>query len=115
MARQLTTNPQIDKFIAQVICQATHHAPHVVSAISLLEVEVRKRLVLGVDKIEVYERNGVLARTCWVTLGGNRYVFTYNYTTHKIDLKDKSLQGALIYSFTNATTIGAVQTQIRKL
>ena len=101
--------------LSMCVHAATDHAPHVANVISSLEVEVRKRLVLGVDKIEVYERNGVLARTCWVALGGNRYVFTYNYTTHKIDLKAKSIQGTLIYSFTNATTVGAVQTQIRKL
>lgn len=115
MARQLTNNYEIDNFIKHVIAQAQHHAPDVVSVISLLEIEIRKRLILGVDKLEVYERNGVIARTCWVTLGGKRYVFTYNYDTYKIDLKTKSLQGGLIYSFNNSTTIGTVQVQISHL
>lgn len=115
MARNLTTNLQIDNFIAQVLVQAGHHAPHVTTAISHLEVEVRTRLMLGVDKLEVYERNGKLARTCWVTLGGNRYVFTYNYDDLKIDLRRGSLQGPLIYQFTNSTTLGAIRTQIGRL
>ena len=73
MARHLRTNIEIDNFITKVIAEANHHAPNVGAIIMPLSSAVRARLNLAVDKVEVYERNGNLARTCWVTIGGNRY------------------------------------------
>jgi hypothetical protein len=115
MARNLPTDADIDAFIAKVILEAQHHAPWVAQIIQPLSDEVRRRLVLGPDTVEVYERNGNLARTCWVTLSGNRYVFTYDYGGRKIDLKDRTLRGRLIQSFDNTTpaaTIVAVVAQL---
>ncbi|AKI03193.1 hypothetical protein IMCC20628_04523 [Hoeflea sp. IMCC20628] len=79
MARRLTTDSQIDQFISRVIGEANHHAPQVVTVIKPLSDAVRRRLNLLIDRVEVYERNGKLARTCWVTVEGNRYVFRYDY------------------------------------
>ena len=115
MARNLKTNKQIDDFIDQVIEKASHHAPNVETTIQPLSDEVRKRITLGVDKLEVYERNGNLARTCWVTINHNRYVFTYNYKAQKIDLRDGSLQGTTIFQFDNATSLRTIATEIGKL
>jgi hypothetical protein len=108
VARRLKTNIEIDSFITKVIGEANHHAPSVASVIMPLSQAVRARLNLGVDKVEVYERNGNLARTCWVTINGNRYAFKYNYQNRKIDLKRHGLQGALITSFDNNTTGTAI-------
>lgn len=109
MARNLRTKAQIDKYIDQVIEAAKHHAAGVKNVIQPLSDEVRKNLQLGPDKIEVYERNGKIARTCWVTLNGKRNVFTYNYNTEKIDLKAGGLQGHTIHSFDNSTTLGTIK------
>ncbi|WP_080425345.1 hypothetical protein [Burkholderia ubonensis] len=108
MARNLRTNAYIDKYIDQVIEAANHHAPRVKNVIQPLSDEVRRNLRLGTDKIEVYERNGKIARTCWVTINGKRKVFTYNYDTGEIDLKAGSLQGQTIHSFDNDSTLGAI-------
>lgn len=104
MARNLKTNKDIDDFIAKVITEAHHHAPWVEHIIQPLSDEVRKRINLGQDTVEVYERNGNLARTCWVTIANKRYVFTYDYQGKKIDLKDRTLRGHLLDSFDNNTT-----------
>ncbi|CBJ36053.1 hypothetical protein [Ralstonia solanacearum] len=109
MARNLRTNAQIDRYIDQLITAAAHHALGVQSVIQPLSDEVRKKLQLGSDKIEVYERNGKIARTCWVTISSKRNVFTYNYDTGKIDLKAGGLQGHTIYSFDNSTTLGTIK------
>ena len=105
MARNLKTDNDIDNFISKVIKEADHHATRVMDIIQPLSDEVRKYLQLGLDKIEVYERNGKLARTCWVTLKNKRYVFTYNYDEQFIDLKKGSLQGQLIFQFDNSTSL----------
>jgi hypothetical protein len=62
MARHLTTNLQIDAYISKVIVDANHHAPGVAAVIMPLSTEVRSRLNLNIDKIEVFERKGNLAR-----------------------------------------------------
>ena len=72
---------------------------------------VRGRLNLAIDKVEVYERNGQIGRTCWVMVWGNRDVFTYNHSSGKIELKAQSLQGALINTFDNHTSIAAIRRQ----
>ncbi|ABC90768.1 hypothetical protein RHE_CH01983 [Rhizobium etli CFN 42] len=91
MARHLRSDKDIDKFIAKALSNA-----------------VRALLNLAIDKVEVYERNGQLARTCWVTIRGRRYVFTYNYRSGQIDLKVGSLQGAHRFSFGNNTSPAAI-------
>jgi len=105
MARRLTTDDEIDVFIGKIIDEAQHHASDVVGIIMPLSQVVRERLNLARDSIEVYERNGKLARTCWITLAGNRYVFSYHYAEKKIDLRERSLQGRSIYQFDNQTTV----------
>ena len=115
MARRLRTNAQIDTFIGRVIGQAQHHAPWVETVIEPLSDEVRERLDLSVDKIEVYERNGQLARTCWVTIGGHRYAFSYAYRPRKIELRDGSTQGTVIYSFDNNTPLKAIARVVARL
>ncbi|MQW86000.1 hypothetical protein [Sinorhizobium saheli] len=115
MARQLLTNVEIDDFIAKVIREANHHAPNVGAVITPLSNAVRARLNLATDKVEVYERNGQLARTCWVTIGGRRYVFTYNYGSGQIDLKAGTLQGAIRSSFDNSTQASTITHQAARL
>lgn len=115
MARNLKTNNEIDSFISKVIKEANHHAKPVEHIIQSLSDEVRSYLKLGSDKIEVYERNGKLARTCWVTILNKRYVFTYNYDEEKIDLRKGSLQGELIFQFDNFTNTQDLKKQIALL
>jgi hypothetical protein len=115
MALKLTTNQDIDYFIAKVIGEAHHHGGNVEHIIQPLSDEVRKRLNLNLDKVEVYERNGNLARTCWVTLQGLRYAFSYNYQAEKIELRDHSIQGAVLFQFDNATSIADTQREVGKL
>ena len=115
MARRLTTNNQIDVFINKVIGKANHHAPGVAQIILPLSQVVRARLNLAQDRVEVYERLGQMARTCWVTLGGNKYVFSYNHHDKKINLRDRSIQGPLIYQFDNQTTASDIRRVVGSL
>ncbi|MGR8964209.1 hypothetical protein [Rhizobium leguminosarum] len=105
----------MDKFIAKVIGDANHHAANLAAVIAPLSNAVRARINLAIDKVEVYERNDQLARTCWVTISGRRYVFTYNYGSGQIDLKVGSLQGALRSSFDNNTPAGTIAHQTARL
>lgn len=115
MARKLTTDQEIDDFIKKVIEAAQHHGRNVEHVIKPLSDEVRQRLNLQPDKVEVWERNGKLARTCWVTLQGARYVFSFNYKSKKIELRQHSTQGAVLFDFDNSTSIADIQREVGKL
>lgn len=115
MARRLRTNREIDAFVSKVIREANHHAQGVASVIMPLSTAVRSRLSLGPDIVEVYERNGELARTCWVVLGGRRYVFRYSYKTRRIELLAGSLRGAQVAAFDNHSTGSQIVNDIGNL
>ncbi|AWV05388.1 hypothetical protein DM992_39280 (plasmid) [Burkholderia sp. JP2-270] len=113
MARHLRTQKQIDAFIAQVIQQAIHHASQVAQIIQPLA-----NAVLGhsaFSRLEVYERNGNLARTCWVTVGTNRWVFSYSYGQHVIELRKDSTRGPVVFQFDNHTSAAALSQQVSRL
>ncbi|WP_131798470.1 hypothetical protein [Acidovorax sp. GW101-3H11] len=114
MARRLTTIGQINRYVASVIADANHHAPQVSQVIQPLANAVLARFGPN-DTIDVYERQGVVARTCWVRIAGTRYCFSYNYTNHVIDLRDRSLQGNLRFAFDNATTTAQIRAQVAAL
>jgi len=117
MARQLTTDRQIDAFIAKVCQEAAHHAPLVDQVIKPLSDAVRARLALGSSghDVSVYERNGQTARTCWVKVGGQRWCFSYDYTQGKIDLREHSTQGRVVFQFDNATSAAAIAREVGRL
>jgi hypothetical protein len=115
MARRLRNDAQIDNFINAVRRAAEHHAPDVAAIIEPLSDAVRERLDLSEDRIEVYERNGRLARTCWVTISSRRYAFSYNYDDGMIDLRDGSIQGTILFQFNNDTTAAQIRAQVRRM
>jgi uncharacterized protein RhaS with RHS repeats len=115
LARQLTTNRQIDAYLRLVNHAAAHHAPTVASVIPDLAHEVRARVTLGVDDVSVYERLGNIGRTCWVTIAGRRWAFSYDYTTGKIELRRDSLQGTVVFQFDNSTSLTAIKRQAARL
>ena len=115
MARKLVTVQEIRDFVVKVQKEANHHASEVEHVILELEHAVLSRINLPIDTFSVYERNGNLARNCWVVLGGNRYAFSYNYDAKKIELRDRSNQGPVIHSFDNTTPSVMVQSVIARL
>ncbi|TAM05731.1 MAG: hypothetical protein EPN70_07605 [Paraburkholderia sp.] len=113
MARHLRTQNQINAFIAKVIQEATHHASQVAQIIQPLA-----NAVLGhqaFSRLEVYERNGNLARTCWVIVGNNRWVFSYSYAHGVIELRQNSTRGPVVFSFDNGTSAATLQRQVGRL
>lgn len=104
MARHLKTRTEIDEYVAYVDKEAMHHAPRVQDVVVPLANAVLSRLNLLTDKVEVFERDGKIARTCWVTLAGKRYVFSYDYKNRQIVLRKQSVQGAEMFRFDNDIT-----------
>lgn len=113
MARHLQTSAQINAYVAYVIREANDHSKQVAQIIQPLA-----NAVLGhqsFSRLEVYERNGNLARTCWVTVGNNRWVFSYSYAQGVIELRQHSTRGPVVFSFDNKTSSTALQRQVNRM
>lgn len=117
MAIKLNNLQDLNNYIAEVIAAAVDHSPNIKNTIPFLKQTVLFRFIWGSNsyKIEIYSRNGNMARTCWLTLNNKRYVFTYNYTNKKIDLKFKSLQGNLIADFDDSSSLATITNIINNL
>lgn len=109
MATTLKLPHDIDDFIAKVRTEAKHHAPQVDKAVKWLANAVRART--DFLEVSVLTRNGKLARTCWVTLSGKRYAFSYNYKIGKIDIRANSTRGKTLHSTESADG----QSNVKKL
>ena len=104
MARLLTTRRIINFFIVKVIQDANHHAGNVEYIIQPLANAILNRMNFPTDTLEVWDRNGNIGRTCWVTINGNRYALSYDYNKQVINLRHRSIQGNIIFSFDNNTS-----------
>jgi len=115
VARKLISIQEIKDFVIKVTGEASHHASEVESIIADLEYEVLRKINLATDTFTVYERNGQLARTCWVVFSGRRYAFSYNYQNKKIELRKWSIQGVPLKAFDNSTPTSEVHKAIASL
>ena len=115
MARPLRTDIEIDKYISRIILQTNHHAKNVDAVIMPLSQSVRSRINLNIDSVQVFERDGILGRACWVTLNGKRYVFSYNYQNQEIDLRQRSTQGVVVDTFNNGTSMQQIQRTVNSM
>lgn len=115
MARKLNSKQEIRDFVVKVTAEARHHASEVENIIADLEHEVLNKINLPTDTFTAYERNGQLARTCWVVFSGNRYAFSYSYKKKKIELKKGSIQGKPVEDFDNSTPASLVKSVIAQL
>jgi hypothetical protein len=55
------------------------------------------------DPIEPMGSEGDTKNVLWVKFNGIRYAFSYNHTARTVELRKDSTDGAVLYSFSNAT------------
>lgn len=60
--------------------------------------------------IEIKQYDGNLANVVWwESFDGRRYVLSYNHEAQEIEMRDRTTQGAVLHSFSNATPITDIQ------
>ena len=114
MPRELMTDAEIDEYVARIVEAAHHHGHDVNRVILPLATAVRGRLKRPGDQVYVYERNGKLGRTCWVTIDDHRHVFSYSYADKQIVLRSR-LRGETKARFDNDTSPEELTEQIDRL
>ena len=107
MALSVTEVEQLRQYIKGVMARADHHAGSVKEiALALVGAILWRKDDEGA--IKVMERDGETTNVLWVAIGGKRYAFSYNHSTGLIEMREGSIQGKVLHTFSNATTLNAV-------
>jgi hypothetical protein len=96
-----------------VMGRANHHAGQVKGvALALLGGIIWRG---EPDSIRVRRFAGSPANMLWVKIGGNTYVFAYNHTSEKIEIRDRTQTGAVLHSFDDSTPVTDIESAFRAL
>lgn len=112
MAISITSIESLQTYLEGVLNRANHHAESVEGvALTLLGAIIWR----STDEISVREYNGSPANMIWFYVGENRFAMTYNHTTGRIELKEKSNSGKVIADFDNSSTYQQIVNVFRNL
>ncbi|CAK6687328.1 hypothetical protein ICNINCKA_00181 [Synechococcus sp. CBW1107] len=89
------------------MARADHHAGNVKEIALALTGAILWRKD-DTDSIKVMERQGTTTNVLWVVIGGNRYAFSYNHTSGLIDMRQDSIQGPVLHTFSNSTPLSSL-------
>lgn len=105
MALTINEIDLLKKYFSGVIERADHHADNV--------NEIAFALIGGViwraTDIKVKEYGGATANILWMIVNDKRYCFSFNHSSEDIEVKENSINGNVIATFSNNTSIGEVK------
>lgn len=108
MAIQANDFQTLHTYAEGVMNRAAHHASNVQAIALALLGGVIWRARPG--SVEIKQYDGAPANVLWwESLDGNRYACAYNHQTQEIEIRDRSVRGALLHRFSNATPITDVE------
>lgn len=67
------------------------------------------------EPIRVMVREGKTTNVLWVKIGQKLYAFSYNHESGEIDMREGSIQGPTIHSFSNDTPLSSVRSIFESL
>ena len=101
MAKTVNDVATLQRYLVEVMRKTDHHAPNVdVIALALAGAIIWKK-----DEdhdIRVMEKDGEMKNVLWVYINGIKYAFSYNHHQGTIEMREGSVQGRVLHSFTNA-------------
>lgn len=101
MAIQVNDVDALKGYLEAAMGRAKHHPGNVDGVIlALTGAIVWKK---DADPIEPMGSEGDTKNVLWVKFNGIRYAFSYNHTARTVELRKNSTDGAVLYSFSNAT------------
>jgi hypothetical protein len=94
-------------YINGVMARADHHANEVEEIALALAGAIVWKKDAGKD-IQVMQKEGDTKNVLWVSMGGQRYTFSYNHTAKTIEMRDGNLRGAVLHSFSNSMPLSTL-------
>ena len=113
MTTKVTDIDTLQKYFTGIISRADHHAEQV----DEITFALVGTIILWKDSspIEVMTHNGDMKNAFWVKINNKRYAFSYNHETYTIEMRENSIKGRVIYSFSNATSLSELINIFRNL
>jgi len=102
LSQEIKSVEELQEYLSRISGHATQRARNVNQVILALAGAV----VLFKDPgthLEILTRHGNRKNVLFLTINGTRYVFSYNHQQQTVDIKQDSLQGRVVGSFTNNT------------
>jgi hypothetical protein len=101
-------------YICGVMERASHHAGNVDEVALALVGAILWRKDDDAD-IKVMAKNGEAKNVLWVRIGEQRYAFSYNHRTGKIEMRAGNMRGKPLHRFSNATQLSKVKAIFERL
>lgn len=78
-----------------------HHANEVEQIALALAGAIIWRKDDGKDS-QVMQKDGDTKNVLWVSIGGQRYAFSYNHAAKAIEMREGNMRGPVLHSFSNS-------------
>jgi len=114
MPKKLTEIETLNAYLNGVMGRADHHA-HKVREIALALVGAIIWKKDNGESISVMTQNNETKNVLWVTINKKRYAFSYNHEIGKIEMKEGTVRGKIIYSFDNDTELSLIRDKFNNL
>jgi hypothetical protein len=106
MPQTITDVDVLQEYIGGVMVRAEHHANNVDEiALAIAGAIVWRKQ----GDLRVMAHGGDMKNVLWVRINGHRYALSYNHAAGTIEVRDGSIQGAVLASFSNGTPLGDVK------
>ncbi len=106
MPQTVATVDVLQQYIRGVIDRAEHHANHVDEVCLAIAGAIVWRKD---DDLLIMTREGEMKNVLWMHVNGRRYALSYNHSLQCIQVREGTVRGDALASFTNATPIGEVK------
>ncbi len=108
MPLTVTDVSELQAYINGVLDRADHHAGNVNEvALAIAGAIVWKKDTN--EPIKVMAQGGETKNVLWVYISGNRYAFSYNHQSGKIEIREGSTQGDVLQDFDNSSLLSEVK------
>ncbi|MHC5933021.1 hypothetical protein [Nostoc sp.] len=107
MPLEVTDIQTLKGYIDGVMERADHHA----GGVNEISLALAGAIVWRKDDdpIQVMVRDGETKNILWVKINQKRYAFSYNHTTGEIELRQGSIGGKILHTFSNKTPVSQVK------
>ena len=106
MPQKITDVDLLQRYLIGVLDRANHHA----SSVNEICLAIAGAIIWKKSNdIRVLEREGEMKNVLWVDISGHKYAFTYNHEAGTIDVKENSVQGNTLASFSNENSLREIK------
>jgi hypothetical protein len=103
----------LEQYLQGVMNRSDHHAETVGAVtLALLGAVLWRK---DAKALEVKQYAGELANIVWFEVGGNRYALAYNHKADCIELRERTMTGDVLHTFTNVTPVTEVRDVFARL